>query len=209
MNKELIKKYKAEFEHWLNGGNVQAFYKQDDEPKWWSDKESAEYDGNDNFSHIISETYSPDDVLVVIDDEYVEFRKALAEGKTVQYYVDSFTGWQDVKSIKQPCMHPDSFRIKPEEPKFKVGDWITDGIEVWQHKENCRVKNQTNWNLWQPKEGEYCWFWENGYKMSLLGKLTGITDSGKFFSGWGTYDYCEPFIGELPTNLKEQNENKS
>ena len=123
MDKDLILKYKAEFEHWINEGNVQAFYKNDDEPKWWSDKECMDYDGDDNFSHIIENSLGLDDVLIVIDDEYIEFRKALAEGKEVQYYVDSFTGWQDVKSIKQPCMHPDSFRIKPEEPKFKVGDW--------------------------------------------------------------------------------------
>ena len=216
MNKELIKKYKAEFEHWINEGNVQAFYKNDDEPKWLTDKECMDYDGDDNFSHIIENSLGLDDVLIVIDDEYIEFRKALAEGKTVQYYVDSFTGWQDVKSIKQPCMHPDSFRIKPEEPKFKVGDWITDGIEVWQHKENCRVKNQTNWNLWKPKEGEWCWV---GYKLMKFNKLIKEDYSTTFefifpdrdADGYKIKEHIlerhlqvvEPFIGQLPTNLKE------
>ena len=76
MIKELIKKYKAEFDHWMNGGNVQAFYIKDDEPKWLTDEECIEYEGRDNFSHIIKNLLGPDDVLIIIDDEYVEFRKA-------------------------------------------------------------------------------------------------------------------------------------
>ncbi len=33
MNKELIKTDFEAFDHWLNGGNVQVYYKKDDEPK--------------------------------------------------------------------------------------------------------------------------------------------------------------------------------
>ena len=229
MNKELIKKYKAEFEHWINEGNVQAFYKNDDEPKWWSDKESTNYDGDDNFSHIIENSLGLDDVLIVIDDECIEFRKALAEGKTVQYNFGNYginrkdfpNTWKDLDptiGILRAC--PENYRIKPEEPKFKVGDWVrdktskqhtikkvtsvySDSVTVVDSTIGINVMLIKDLELWQPKEGEWCWFWENSDKRPLLGKLTGITESGKFFSGWGTYDYCEPFIGQLPTNLKE------
>lgn len=86
MNKQLIITYFEEFEHWLNGGNVQVYYKKDSEPRWWTDEESIDYDSIDNFSNIIKNSLGLDDVLIVIDDEYVEFRKALAEGNTIQYY---------------------------------------------------------------------------------------------------------------------------
>ena len=53
MNKELIKTYFEEFKHWLSGGNIQAFYKKDDEPKWITDEECIQYEGYDNFTHIL------------------------------------------------------------------------------------------------------------------------------------------------------------
>ena len=72
MNKQLIKTYFKEFEHWLNGGNVQVYYKKDSEPKWWTDEESIDYDSIDNFSNIIKNSLGLDDVLIVIDDEYID-----------------------------------------------------------------------------------------------------------------------------------------
>ena len=123
MIKELIKKYKAEFDHWMNGGNVQAFYKKDDEPKWLTDEECIEYEGRDNFSHIIKNLLGPDDVLIIIDDEYIEFRKALAEGKIIQLdeaakFSDPNRGWVDLscKSFGSSThLFPvNYYRIKPE-----------------------------------------------------------------------------------------------
>ena len=66
MNKELIKTYKVEFEHWLNGGNVQVYYKKDDEPKWLTDEECIEYEGHDNFNHIMQNSLEPEDVLIIL-----------------------------------------------------------------------------------------------------------------------------------------------
>ena len=123
MIKELIKKYKAEFDHWMNGGNVQAFYIKDDEPKWLTDEECIEYEGRDNFSHIIKNLLGPDDVLIIIDDAYVEFRKALAEGKIIQLdeaakFSDPNRGWVDLscKSFGSSThLFPvNYYRIKPE-----------------------------------------------------------------------------------------------
>ena len=67
MNKELILKYKTEFDHWLNGGKLRhkAYGKWEQTNNIWSCR-------------------TADIAAVVIDDQYVEFRKALAEGKTIQ-----------------------------------------------------------------------------------------------------------------------------
>ena len=101
MNKQLIKTYFKEFNHWLNGGNVQAFYIKDDEPKWITDEECIEYEGHDNFSHIMQNSLEPEDVLIIIDDEYIHLRSALAEGKTIQLdeaakFSDPNRGWVDL-----------------------------------------------------------------------------------------------------------------
>jgi hypothetical protein len=105
MNKELILKYKTEFDHWLNGGKLRhkAYGKWEQTNNIWSCR-------------------TADIAAVVIDDQYVEFRKALAEGKIVQIaglnptahptiyknsYVDMEGGLFD-KAIEL-------YRIKPEE----------------------------------------------------------------------------------------------
>ena len=116
----------------------------------------------------------------------------------------------DILLADRAC--PENYRIKPEESKFKVGDWITDGIEVWQHKENCRVKNQTSWSLWKPKPGEWCWF-SNKNGIPTIGQFLSIeTDGNRKYSATFPntphpfityYDYCEPFLGQLPTNIQE------
>ena len=64
----------------------------------------------------------------IINDEFVEFRKALAEGKTIQMYCkydDVPPFWDDMTEVIKSIgfvMTKDNYRIKPEEPKFKVGD---------------------------------------------------------------------------------------
>ena len=226
MNKQLIRKYEKEFVHWINGGNVQAFYKKDDEPKWLTDKECIEHDGYDNFSHIINYSLGLDDVLIVINDEYVEFRKALAEGKTIQYYVDGFVGWQDVTNLNQPSTHPNDFRIKPEPFKFKVGDWVihngvikqvtkvVDGLIDSLDYHVAVIMKEESLERWKPKEEEYFWFMNDLVKFHdtqtnagiLLHSARGCSyyPNEKSFEG-----LCEPFIGELPSNLKQVELNKN
>ena len=128
MNKELIRKYKAEFDHWMDDGKLQAYYKIDDIPKWWTDEESINHGGNDNFSNILQISLDANDVLIVIDDAYVEFRKALAEGKIIQLKIiqldeaakfsDPNRGWVDLscKSFGSSThLFPvNYYRIKPE-----------------------------------------------------------------------------------------------
>jgi hypothetical protein len=47
---------------------------------------------------------------------------------------------------------------------------------------------------WQPKEGEWCWFWDGGSESAFLSKF-----QSRYFSA---YKHCAPFVGELPEHLK-------
>ena len=226
MNKELIKKYKAEFEYWLNGGEVLYFY--------WEDWFSSTFNQKIIFNHP-----NPDDVkYYIINDEFVEIRKALAEGKTIQFNFGNFgvnkedflNVWKDLNlhiGILADRTTPKNYRVKPEEPKFQVGDWIVNSrfpklpfqvSKDWlahiintgrtiggNTKETGDLKN---FSLWQPKKGDWCWFWNEGTTLTIL-ELLEIVDDGnrKYFAAMpnathslgGYYQYCEPFIGNLPT----------
>ena len=122
MHKELIKKYKAEFNHWLNDGKLQAKFNGNS----WIEAPKDIF----AFNYVAN-------FILVIDDEYVKFRKALAEGKVVQYNFGNYginrkdfpNTWKDLDlsiGILADRACPENYRIKPEEPKFKVGDWIRD-----------------------------------------------------------------------------------
>ena len=109
MNKELIKKYKTEFDHWLNGGKVISKYTL---LSGWSDCQS------EDIWRIPDKNISK--VLIVINDEYATYRKALAEGKIVEVAtdyndVDGYI-WKNIEDAEFHHFHIDEIRIKPEEP---------------------------------------------------------------------------------------------
>lgn len=228
MNKELIKKYKAEFDHWLNGGEILV----SDNGNLW---EIPDY-------NVWTDTIVPY-YRVIINDKYVEFRKALAEGKTVE--VLHYTGYKEfdqnpwklfaigVSIFDKPV---ENYRIKPEKPKFEVGDWvIIEGLEPFNgifkilghiiiEGINCydvgfEIKvPETYITLWQPKEGEWCWFWDEylnkpqleQFNKMIVGFECGISyflyapKCNKFINGQIGSKFCEPFIGNLPDSLKDK-----
>ena len=235
MNKELIKKYKAEFEHWLNGGELLYSYI-DDKFLWKSmdeiDKNIYPICKRNPFQ--ISEYH-----IIIINDEFVEIRKALAEGKTVQYNFGNYginrkdfpDSWKDLDQsigILADRACPENYRTKPEEPKFKVGDWVvnktskqriikkitsiySDTVTVGNTEVGINVMLINDLELWKPEKGEYCWFWNKGTTITIL-ELLEIVDDGnrKYFAAMpniphslgGYYQYCEPFFGTLPTELR-------
>ena len=99
---------------------------------------------------------------------------------------------------------------------FKVGDWVIhngqfkkvkscggyavifdDLRKTYCHQDSCV--------LWQPKPGEWCWFLDNSREPVLKQFLqmcpivpTNYISKQGLISG-----RVEPFIGELPTFLKE------
>ena len=218
--KELIKKYKKEFDHWLNGGEV-LFYTW----KWYNSKDNPSSTFNHSDPSVIK--------YYIINDEFVEIRKALAEGKTVQYNFgnhginkkDFPNKWKDLDisiGILADRASPKNYKIKPEEPKFKVGDWVVEihsttkaqVLELFDYQ--IRVKfcypdaiittDSSDFIPWAPKKGDWCWFWDEGFKTPLLLQFKKLSPSS--FYPYETlngldYMYCEPFLGKLPTKLQE------
>ena len=90
---------------------------------------------------------------------------------------------------------------------FKVGDWIVEpnGNKVRLNEvpepgsyyaEDCV--------LWQPQPGEWCWFWNDDNTLVLSQFAHGLSNGAKFTSKNLMYQYCEPFIGQLPSILQSQ-----
>jgi len=66
----------------------------------------------------------------VINDSYSEYRKAIEDSKTVQYlniemkWVDLPVKYSFQQAFKYNKLTAEDYRIKPDEPEFKVGDWV-------------------------------------------------------------------------------------
>jgi hypothetical protein len=203
MNKVVILKFKEEFDYWLKGGSL--WYKYGNDKEWkFLEADSSE----------INHVFNPYNVKILINDELSEFRKALSDGEAVQYYVDGFAGWQGVKSLNQSCMHPTSFRIKPEEPKFQVGDWVRCydlGRELivqitgeYYPKDDAYLcsngpRNTKFLEHWQPKLGEWCIMYDTDENPNASSVTLQKWD-GK--NKWKPI----PFIGQLPPYIKASNE---
>lgn len=186
MNKELIKKYKAEFDHWLNGGKLQARFVYDQ----WVEAPK------DIFS------FNAVNFVLVIDDEHVEFRKALAEGKIVEFKHPrvGYDKWEIVtpEHLFQSVVPGREYRIKPEEPKFKVGDWVIfeDNTKhkiteinkfsyTFNNNFSCGFETHTVLSMkhWKPKKDELVILKNKNDIISII-KYNGETN-------------VHPFIGEI------------
>jgi hypothetical protein len=215
VNKELIKKYKSEFDHWLNGGSVLMASIDYEDHKYTQFKEINKDHEWSNFQY---------EQKYIINDEYVEFRKALCEGKVVQYYVDGFTGWQDVATVGNHCIvGAKNYRIKPEEPNFKVGDFVKvtspsgqtfvsiitayrDGNQVIL--DHTAVAYISDCKLWEPEHGELCWFTNNkDSKNAILCKFDSYEKDKIVFKFKNirkkSFKYCEPFLNSKPSWFKD------
>lgn len=230
MNKELIKKYKTEFDHWLNGGKILTAIKLESNIGNWE-----EVTNNNNWNN--------HNRVYVINDSYSVYRKALAEGKTVQVdvnywafpntdiknYQDLPKGFTNWNKYEVSC-----YRIKPKEPKFKVDDWLVNEKPPY----NCgkepsrpfqveqdwldhitkfgetyggntsRTGSLENFKYWKPKPGEWCWFF-NKDRIPTISQFVEMEEE-KYFASYPNkphqlgswYAYCEPFFGKLPTHLQ-------
>ena len=149
-----------------------------------------------------------DHFAYVQNDEYSDYHMAQVDGKVIQYK-DTFSltkeghKWYDMpeymcfqKSYKYSI--EEIYRIKPEESKFKVGDWVSS----WEHyKPNVYIqvtkqnidKLPSSVTLWQPQIGEWCAFWERDAKHYIVDKLDKIETyssdgtSTKYTKHWATY----------------------
>lgn len=230
MNKQLINKYKPEFDHWLNEGSILARVITSDEDDfmytiWYvvdsNDLEKWKAEYLFNLTNTQIEFYQPQ---FIINDEYVEFRKALAEGKTIEYLGQSSNLWQELKDANFN-LHQTCYRIKPDEPKFKVGDFVR---YIHAHTPKALEINNINGDryyftnsemscieheliTWTPVKGEWCWFYNN--KDSKCSHLAQFYDMNKSFdnslstfmsSPITKWHYCKPFLNSLPSHLKDK-----
>ena len=99
------------------------------------------------------------------------------------------------------------FRERQLMSSFKPGDWVdipSLNTEPAQYRSDlCHLGLE----LWQPKVGEWCWFWNvTNFDAPTLSKFYGMQD--KLFKCTNSKQYlfthCEPFIGQLPTSIKDQ-----
>lgn len=220
MNLELIRKYEKEFLHMLRGGNL--LYKLGS-TKWYQNPQLPFSDDD----------YAKKVTAIIIDDEYVEYRKALAEGKTIQFFNTKervygsskpLHTWQDIDKIHIQGI-PSDYRIKLEEHKFKVGDWVEnitctspriikkvvnapegyDTVTVGNSDVGINVMLINDLELWQPKEGEICIFWNDYTCIAVISKFSRMSSYNEYISAELElpYDNCMPFTGILPTHMKD------
>ena len=191
MNKELIKKYKAEFDHWLNGGKLLAKH----DNKGW-----INYYGEDIWTHSA-------ETLIVIDDEYSMFRKALIEGESIEVLQSNTERWVNIGTIIE-SIKPELYRIKPNKPKFKVGDWVIhngvvkrvtkaiDGYIDSLDNEVAVIMKEESLELWEPEDGEWCIMYDTDEDQNA----NSIT-----IQRWNNKSKWKPipFIGKLPPYIKK------
>lgn len=118
MNREIINKYSKEFDTWVNGKSVLWRYVGKGEP-WYQVKKNGDPFTLDNTN-----------LEYIINDDYVKFRKAIKDGKTIQFLKSSVgchpckPHWIDWNSYGEAFTGgPDKYRIKPTEIVYKW-KWI-------------------------------------------------------------------------------------
>lgn len=226
MNKQLIITYFEEFKHWLNGGKVISLFRfKGNEIYQWSLPSNGKDDCCGPFLTVNDMTEYK---AIIICDDYVEFRKALAEGKTVQrLYGNSttkLTEWIDSNVTDMLNYKIEELRIKPDEPKFKVGDLVE-----LLHTNNPRLigvvkkldisqafiewGNSRSWKsfdkliFWQPKEDEWCWYKHLLVKVINVDKrddgiIRYVVSAPMYAEQYSGAISLEPFTGTLPSFLE-------
>jgi hypothetical protein len=176
------------------------------------------------FNYILQNALEPDDVLVVIDDSYSIYRKALAEGKTVEVAVnytdeDGYT-WKNVEDDEFHHFNIDELRIKPERHKFKKGDWVVhngvakrvtkavDGYIDSLDNEVAVIMKEESLELWEPEDEKYFWYKNDLVRFhetqTNLGLLLESARGCSYYPAEKNFeDYCEPFIGKLPSKIEQ------
>ena len=126
------------------------------------------------------------------------------------------------------------FRERQLMNPFKPGDWVkykdqqdttiykvinilpNDLIDI-----EDTIVDKYDIELWQPQPGEWCWFLNHKNDLPRLRKFISAsnpfdrptvyttqpdpsTEMSRAYCGIESYNYCEPFIGQLPTILKDK-----
>jgi hypothetical protein len=95
---------------------------------------------------------------------------------------------------------------RPNDSIYPVIGIHNNGSVVY-FEEDGKSPSGTTHNLievWQPQEGEWCWFWNNEESKSVvLDRFTGMNKFGLFKGGgYSSWQYCAKFDGTIPEHLK-------
>ena len=217
MNKQLINKYKPEFDHWLNEGSVLLGIRDlvKSTIKWYP-----------SVTDPFEEESTSGELLIIINDDYKLYRKALAEGKIVQYLGQYSNMWHEVQE-PDFNLHPNCYRIKPDKPNFKVGDFVryipstpTRALEINNINENKYYFTDSDMvcvehelEPWTPIKGEWCWFF-NDDRIPTISQFVEMNNdiTRKYFAVYPNrpkalgswYKKCEPFLNSRPSYLKDK-----
>ena len=212
MRKETIIKYEKEFLAWCKGESVLlgAPTSMHDRTLIWREVR----DFND---------WKPLDTVYVLNDSYSIYRKAMAEGKIVEAAIGYSTLdgyiWESIEDDKFHIYGTDELRIKPEQHKFKKGDWVIHNGEYKQvtkavdgyidslDNQVAVIIKEESLELWEPKEKEYFWYKNDLVKFhetqTNLGLLLQSARGCSYYPAEKNFeDFCEPYLGKLPSNLK-------
>ena len=88
---------------------------------------------------------------------------------------------------------------------YQVGDWVRDLV----NNKVVRLGNHYHKGgiePWTPQPGEWCWFWddERSTDGAYLSTFVEYVDEYILAGDDSEWDHCEPFIGTLPTIVKEE-----
>ena len=219
MRKETIIKYEKEFISWCKGESVLlgAPTSMHDRNLIWREVKDLD-------------DWKPLDTVYVLNDSYSIYRKALAEGKVVEVAtdyndVDGYI-WKSMEDKEFHYFSIDEIRIKPEGPKFKVGNWVihngkykrvtkaVDGYINSLDNEVAVIMKEESLELWEPEDEKYFWYKNDLVRFhetqANLGLLLESARGCSYYPAEKNFeDYCEPFIGKLPSNLKQDSKNIS
>jgi hypothetical protein len=98
------------------------------------------------------------------------------------------------------------YQIVATFPCLIIGHYCKDGRLATDHKNPMLypAKPEIIVPKWQPKPGEWCWFWdENDVGVFIIQQFSRIVGEGYCGTTGTRWDNCAPFIGELPEHLKE------
>ena len=211
MNIELIKKYKTEFDHFLNEGDLLCREINIKVPTDW-------YEFDNDWS------WSVDELEIIINDEYSHLRKALCEGKTLEFkdpFKYEIPRWEklNTKDPSYSFYYKNEYRIKPKESEFKSGDFVRnihrntihivdrvipmDDIRSNIHVTPGGAYFDNELIKWDSQAGELCWFWSgNKLEEATLSKFHSYTKHGGFKTIYDSYNHCEPFLNSKPSWFK-------
>jgi hypothetical protein len=83
-------------------------------------------------------------------------------------------------------------------------EYTLDG-KIWEDGPVCLYSEKPEITVpkWQPKPGEWCWFWMEEFEGAYLRRFAKM-ENGRYMTNINdSYYNCAPFVGELPEHLKE------